>query len=144
MWERIEDRLALLELRVRGELPRRRAQAEAWGWLGSLDWTRTSTRRDHLRLEQRHRGRVEELLERVWPEWRSELAALDALGQPPTPAGWQAYRDAVRAGRVGVLPDRLNQKTATAAVAPHSKAGLTPERRAALGPVELTRDGSVR
>ena len=40
MWERDEDRLALLELIERGRLRRRKAQADAWFLLETLPWTR--------------------------------------------------------------------------------------------------------
>ena len=49
-----------------------------------------------------------------------------------------------RARRIASLPRRLNTKTATAYVAPHSKASLTDARRAPLQGVELTSDGIVR
>ncbi len=42
------------------------------------------------------------------------------------------------------LPERLNQRTAAAFLAAHSKASLSDDLRKALGPVEVTRDGLVR
>jgi len=42
------------------------------------------------------------------------------------------------------MPPRLNLRTAIALVGPHSKAGLSVERRQALAEVDLTRDGLVR
>lgn len=144
MWQRLEERLALLELLRVGRLPRRRAQDEPWTWLAALDWTRTGTRRGELVLDERHRDDVVGLLDRVWPEWREADRRLAAYGSPPTPKGWEALRDAERAAGLGELPDRLNRRTAAAAVAPHSKAPLTPSRRSALGDAEVTHDGSVR
>lgn len=144
MWERVEDRLALLELLSTARLPRRRSQQDAWTLLAEQDWTRTATRRDELVLDERHRGSIGAVLDRVWPDWREVDRALADSGRPPTPKGWEALRDAERAAQLGALPDRLNRRTAAAAVAPHSKATLTPARLAALGEAELTRDGSVR
>jgi len=46
----------------------------------------------------------------------------------PTPTDWRRLHDLLRAGRVGDLPERLNQRTATSAVAPHSKSTLSPVR----------------
>lgn len=144
MWESTTDRLALVELLRTGRLPRRRAQDAAWTWLASLDWTRTGTRRDELLLDDRRRDAVVELLTRVWPEWTAVDADLLSAGLPPTPKGLGTLLDQRRKARVGALPERINQRTAAAAVAPHSKATLTADRLSALGDAEVTHDGSVR
>jgi hypothetical protein len=144
MWEDVDHRLTLLELLETGKLPRRHAQFEAWEWLSQLSWTRTSTRRNELLLDPRHRSSIEELLDHSWPEWRPSLQALKESGLPPTPKGWQEYRDRERARQLGEVPGRINQRTAAAAIAEHSKATLTASRLAALGDPEVTRDGSIR
>jgi len=148
IWGPIAHRLALLELFVCGRLPyRRRAQAEVWDHLERLPWTRTGTRRETLELVESRRSTVAELLDRQWPEWQAVAEALADAGLPPTPSGLRDLDDLRRAEALEegpALPERLHHKTGAALVGPHSKATLTPRRRAALGSVELTRDGVVR
>lgn len=147
IWRPLDHKLALLELFVRGRLPRRRAQLEVWRHLDGLPWSRTATRRGVLELVDAHRTTVEALLDAHWPDWRAVAAALDDAGLPPTATGLRALEDLRRAEAVRegpTLPGRLHHKTGAALAGPHSKAALTPTRRAALGPTELTRDGIVR
>ncbi|WP_437670683.1 Wadjet anti-phage system protein JetD domain-containing protein [Sorangium sp. So ce131] len=144
MWHMAGERLALLELLVRGALRRRRAQAAAWDALAELPWTRRTGRRDELGLVEGRRGELAALLDRIWPAWGAGLAELTARGLPPTPDGWAALEDARRAEGLPALPDRLNRRTAAALAAPHAKAALTGRRLAALGDVEAMHDGSVR
>ena len=144
MWERDEDRLALFELLRLGRLRRRRTQAEAWALLAPLNWTRTSGRRHELELVEGYEPDLRALLERCWPDWERHAAELDRSNLPPTPKGWRELQDLRRAAQLGELPDRLNRRTATSAVAPHSKATLSTRRRAALGDTEITCDGAVR
>ncbi len=144
MWQTPEERLALLELLVRGSLKRRRAQAATFDALAELPWTRAAGRRDELGLVDARRSELVALLERVWPSWGEALAALTARGLPPTPEGWRRLEDAGRAEGMPVLPVQLNRRTAAALAAPHSKAALTERRLAALGDTEATHDGSVR
>jgi hypothetical protein len=144
MWQTTEERLALLELLVRGTLKRRRSQLATWNALAELPWARRTGRRDELGLVEDRRAELAALLARVWPAWGEGLAELTARGLPPTPDGWTALEDARRAEGVPALPRRLNRRTAAALAAPHSKATLTDRRLAALGDVEATHDGSVR
>jgi hypothetical protein len=144
MWQTPGERLALLELLVRGALKRRRAQTGSWDALAELPWVKRTGRREELGLVEERRGELVGLLERVWPAWSDALAALTARGLPPTPEGWTALEDATRAAGLPSLPERLNRRTAAALVAPHSKAALTERRIAALGDAEATHDGSVR
>lgn len=144
MWERDQDRLALLELIDTGRLPRREGQAEAWRTLIDVRWTRRTGRQEVVALVAEHRQAVVELLDRVWPDWRLARTTLAARGLDPTPTGWRLLQDTLRAEDLGTLPDRLNIHTATSSVAPHSKATMGAGRRAALGRTTLTRDGIVR
>jgi hypothetical protein len=144
MWQALADRLALLELLVKGRLKKRRAQAARWDALAELPWVRRTGRRDELSLVDARRGELVALLDRVWPAWGAGLAALTARGLPPTAEGWTALEDAVRAEALPTLPDRLNRRTAAALVAPHSKATLTERRLAAISGAEPMHDGSVR
>lgn len=144
MWEREEDRLALLELLEAGHLRRRTGQSEAWMLLAELPWTRRTGRRDEIELVAEHKEALTELLNRAWPGWKLESEALAARGLSPTPADWRRLQDLARAEEITGLPDRLNLRTATSAVAPHSKSGLSLVRRAALGDTTVTRDGIVR
>ena len=144
MWQTSAERLALLELLVRGTLKKRRAQAVVWDALAELPWVKRTGRRDELGIVNARRSELVALLERVWPEWADGLATLTARGLPPTPDGWAALEDALRAEGLPELPVRLNRRTAAALVAPHSKAALTERRLAALGDAEATHDGSVR
>jgi hypothetical protein len=144
MWQTAEERLALLELLVRGTLKRRRAQGATWDTLAELPWTRKTGRRDELGLVEDRRGELVALLARAWPAWGEALADLTARGLRPTPDGWAALGDARRAEGLPALPDQLNRRTAAALAAPHSKAILTERRLAALGDTETTHDGAVR
>lgn len=144
MWQTSAERIALLELLVRGTLKKRRAQTGPWEALAELPWVKRTGRRDELGLVDGRRGELVGLLERIWPAWSDGLAALTARGLPPTPEGWTALEDATRAAGLPALPERLNRRTAAALVAPHSKAALTERRIAALGEAEATHDGSVR
>lgn len=144
MWERDEDRLALLELLEAGSLRRRTGQGEAWTLLDQLPWTRRTGRRDEFELVPEHHNTLIELLDRVWPDWRLGSLALADRGLGPTPSDWRRLQDLLRADGVADLPERLNRRTATSAVAPHSKSNLSLIRRAALGDTTVTRDGIVR
>ena len=144
MWDRDENRLAVLELLHTGQLKRRESQREAWEWLSELPWTKSTGRRDEVALPTSMRSEVEDMLDRRWPEWRNAQARLVEAGLPATYEGWKKLRDMERADRVGALPPRLNARTAAAYVGPHSKAGLTDARRASLDGIEITRDGIVR
>src|SRR5690606_6445672 len=103
MWEREDDRLALLELLVAGTLRRRAGQAQAWALLADAPWTRRTRRRDELGLVPQHEATVVELLDRVWPDWRLAADALAARGLRPTPAAWRQLQDGLRAEDVARL-----------------------------------------
>ena len=143
-WKNDEHRLALLELHDGGRLRRREGQREVWAWLAELSWTRRTARRDELALVEGRRGDLEAMLDTRWPQWRETRERLASADLPITHEGWKTLQDEDRAKGTGPLPPRLNTKTATALVGPHSKAGLTDRRRQTLGDVELTRDGIVR
>jgi hypothetical protein len=144
MWQTPEERLALLELLVRGSLKLRRAQTTSYHALAELPWTRATGRRDEIALVGERRPELVTLIDRVWPTWGETLADLTARGLPPTPEGWVKLKDAHRAEGLPALPQQLNRRTAAALAAPHSKATLTDRRLAALGDVGTTHDGSVR
>lgn len=144
MWDRDEDRIALVELLRRGVLPRREAQTQAWLHLEALPWVRRAKRRGELELVEDHRRAIEDLLDRLWPQWRQWARWLEEASLPATPAGLRRLRDMQRAAGLGPLPDRLNLRTATSAVAPHSKSTLGASRREALGAMEIVRDAIVR
>jgi hypothetical protein len=144
MWERDEDRLALLELLESGRLRRRVGQGEAWTLLDQQPWTRRTGRRDEFELVPEYKNTVVELLDRVWPSWRLEREVLAERGLGTTPSDWRRLQDLRRAEGLAELPDRLNRRTATSAVAPHSKSSLSLIRRVALGDTTVTRDGIVR
>jgi hypothetical protein len=144
MWERIEDRLALLELLTMGVLRRRSAQLTAHTWLSELSWTLASGRRDEVALVLERRSELVALLNRVWPVWRDEHVALLEAGEPPTPAGWSRLADRQRSNALPDLPDRMNRRTAAAMTAPGSKSILTAARLDVLGGLEVVDDGLVR
>lgn len=145
MWKDEADRLALLELWASGSLKRRKAQGNAWDDLVRLPWTRRTSRRDELTLTDDHRADLEVLLDRSFPGWRELLAELGRHDLPPDLHGWKRLQQIHReADLPSTLPDRLNQRTATAAVGDHSKVTLGERLRAALGPIEVTRDGLIR
>jgi Wadjet protein JetD, C-terminal len=144
MWERDEDRLALLELLETGRLQRRAAQREAWGQLDSLPWTRRTGRRDEIELVLDQKHIIIELIGRVWPDWRAARELLAQRDLAPTPTDWRRLQDLLRAENRAGLPGRVNLRTAMSAVAPHSKSSLSVIRRTALGDTTVTRDGIVR
>jgi hypothetical protein len=144
MWQTLVERLALLELLECGSLTRREAQADAWDMLAELPWVRRTGRRKEVRLVAERHGELVSLLDRVWPEWRDVRAELNSRGLKPTPEGWMGLQDATRRESLSSVPERLNRRTAAALMAPHSKAGLTERRAAALGETTATHDGAVR
>jgi Wadjet anti plasmid transformation system JetA-like protein len=144
MWENDHDKIALLELYLTGRLPLRKRQADSWKTLAELPWTRKTRRRGELELVPEQRDKLQALLERVWHEWRLVAEGLAIRGLDVTPTGLSRLQDSLRAQAVPILPSRLNRRTATAAVAPHSKSTLTAVRRAALGETAVTGDGIVR
>lgn len=144
LWARDASRLALAELWRQGGLRRRLSQAEAYDELARLPWTRRTTRRDELALDPARRDALETLLDRAWPAWREAVARLEALGLPVDERGWRRLGDLERQGALPALPERLNVRTAAAAVAPHSKAALSEARLEGLRDVDLTRDGVLR
>jgi hypothetical protein len=144
MWAAERNRLALLELWESGRLLRRAAQEEAAEELLRLGWARRTRRGDVLQANERHRADVAAALGRVWPGWEEVLAALRGRGLPPTERGLRGLLAAQREEALPALPGRLNLRTATAAVAAHSKAALGHGQRGLLRDVELTRDGVVR
>jgi len=144
MWQTSEERLALLELLVRGSLKLRRAQTTSYHALAELPWTRATGRRDEIALVGERRPELVALIDRVWPTWGETLADLNARGLPPTPDRGIKLRDARRAEGLPTLPQQLNRRTAAALAAPHSKATLTARRLDALGNIETRHDGSVR
>ena len=82
MWERDEDRLALLELLEAGHLRRRTGQDEAWTLLDELPWTRRTGRRDEIELVPEHKATLVELLDRVWRGWSWAVRSLPVGGWP--------------------------------------------------------------
>jgi hypothetical protein len=144
MWNRIEDRLALLELLTAGALKRRTSQDAAFRWLAELSWTRASGRRDEIALAAASRVELVTLLDRVWADWREEHIALVEAGEPATPSGWARLSDRRRAQALPPTPERLNRRSAAAITAPGAKSTLTASRRAALGPTAVLADGIVR
>lgn len=145
MWEEDTERLALLELLEQRTLKRRKSQEKAWKWLSQLAWTRRTSRRDELRVVEEHGHELPALLDRVWPAWKDAQARLAAAELPPTDQGWRTLLDLERGRSVAKpLPSRLNRRTATAVVAPHSKSTLSAIRRETLVDVDLTRDGLIR
>ena len=76
MWERMEDRLSLLELLASGKLRRRATQSESFHWLSELSWTRATGRRDELTLVPEKRSELVSLLDLVWPSWQIEQVTL--------------------------------------------------------------------
>jgi hypothetical protein len=144
MWDRHEHRLALLELAVSGRLGRRKSQHQAWEHLAELPWTRRTGRRDELAIVESRRRELEMLLTQVWPEWAVVAAELKGAGLPISMQGWLRLQDIDRARVAKGLPSRLNHRTATALVGPHSKATLSTPRREALAGLDVMHDGTLR
>lgn len=144
MWDRIEARLALLELLSTGFLRYRKSQSEAFAWLSELSWTRATTRREEIELVSERKDELIAILDRAWPQWRYAHEQLLDAGLPVTPTGWAQATDAKRADALPDLPNRLNRRTAAAVVAPGAKSALTPSRRETLRTSEVVDDGIVR
>lgn len=145
MWYRPPYRLALLELFATGELRRRVSQAEAWDELNRLGWARRTSRRDELVVDPAHREDIAAVLDRCWPDWRGVLQRLEQYGLTANERGWKELQDRERVSTLPPAPPpQLNVRTATAAVAAHSKARLTELHRELLDGVDLTRDNAVR
>ena len=144
MWTDEVQRLALVELWATGSLKRRKAQSDAWDELARLPWTRRTSRQDEFALVEDRRGDLEALLDRVFSGWRATVADLRSRGLPEDLHGYRVLSEERRAVEVPAARQRLNQRTASAAVGVHSKVTLGRRLREALGPIEVTRDGLVR
>lgn len=144
MWDRPENRLALMELVVSGRLPCRKGQQQVWKHLADLPWTQRTRRRDELALVESRRQELERLLTQVWPEWPVVRTELTGAGLAITMKGWLQLQDIERARAAKGLPSRLNRRTATALVGPHSKASLSAPRREALADLDMMHDGTLR
>lgn len=144
IWESDEARLALLEMLTHGVLKRRRCQQEVFRVLSALPWTRITGRRDEIGVVESRRNELTELINRVWPSWQEVRAELVAADLALTPVGYGQLLDQRRAAELTRLPDRLNQRTAKALTASHSKAALTEVRRGALAGTKVTHDGAIR
>lgn len=144
MWHEPDHRTALLELLQTGKLTRRSAQKAAWQELLVLGWARRTGRATELSLAPAYRAEIERTLDRCWPGWRLVQAELIARSLPPTPAGLQQLDGQHRAERSGELPHRLNQRTAAAALAAHSKARLGAAARSRIDSSTLTTDYVIR
>jgi len=144
MWDRTEHRLALLELVVSGRLSCRKGQQRVWRHLADLPWTQRTGRRDELAVVEPRRHELERLLTQVWPEWRAVSDEMTGAGLPISMIGWRRLQDIERARAAKSLPSRLNRRTATALVGPHSKASLSALRLEALADLNVTHDGTLR
>lgn len=144
MWNRPENRLALMELLVSGHLRCRKGQQQVWKHLAELPWTQRTGRRDELAVVESRRQELEQLLSFVWPEWPAVRIELTDAGLPITMKGWQQLQDIERAQGARGFPSRLNRRTATAVIGPHSKAGLSATRRKALADLDMMHDGTLR
>ncbi|MCL2639210.1 MAG: hypothetical protein FWD53_00040, partial [Phycisphaerales bacterium] len=144
MWDKSEHRLALMELVVSGRLRCRKVQQEVWQSLEKLSWTQRTGRRDELAVVESYRHELERLLTQVWPEWRAVSVELTGAGLPVSLTGWLKLQDIEKARAAKNLPARLNRRTATALVGPHSKASLSTPRREALAGMDITHDGTLR
>src|SRR5262245_8788328 len=96
MWERDEDRLAVLELLEIGRLRRRAGQDEAWTLLAELPWTRRTTRRDEVEVVTEHRDTVSKLLDRLWPGWQVTSDLLASTSLTPKPRDGRDLQDRLR------------------------------------------------
>lgn len=140
MWQEPAHRLALLELLVRGELPRRVEQAEAWEELIRLGWTRRSGRVRLMTLEPSRRPRVEAALDSCWPGWRTVREDLEQEGLSPNPEGLRELENRRRCEHLpAALSGRLNRRTAAALVGGDSKGGPVQ-----IDGVQVSRDFLVR
>jgi hypothetical protein len=144
MWDRPEHRLALMELVVSGHLRCRKGQQQVWKHLAELPWTQRTGRRDELAVVESRRQELERLLTQFWPEWPAVRTELTGAGLPITMKGWLQLQDIERARAARGLPPRLNRRTATALVGPHSKASLSAPRREALADLDMMHDGTLR
>jgi hypothetical protein len=144
MWDLPEHRLALMELIATGRLRCRKTQQQAWEHLAELPWTQRTGRRDELSVVETRRHELERLLTQIWPEWLAVHAELTGAGLPASMLGWKRLQDIERARTATGLPSRLNRRTATALVGPHSKAGLSAPRREALANLNIMHDGTLR
>jgi hypothetical protein len=96
-------------------------------------------------LVEGHRSDLVGLLDRAFPDWRATVDALRDRGLAQDLHGYRALAEARRAATLPeTAPQRLNLRTATAALGAHSKATFGERLRAALGPIEVTRDGLIR
>jgi len=137
MWDRMEHKLALLELVATGQLRQRRNQITVWNWLTQLSWTRNSGRRDEIALDETRVSEGKRLLDQVWPEWPEVLVELESAGLSVSERGWRQLQDMERARAAVGLPPRLNRRTALAQVGGHSKTTLSRALQESLASTDL-------
>ena len=96
MWKEEVHQLALLELYARGVLRRRMNILEIWDELARMPWTRRTSRSGELALIPEHRGALEHLLDRCWPEWKEAARRLQEAGLPLDASGWKRLKEQER------------------------------------------------
>jgi hypothetical protein len=133
-----------MELVVSGHLRCRKGQQQAWNHLAELSWTKQTGRCDEIAIVESQRQELERLLTQVWPEWPRVQTELAGASLPISVKGWRQLQDIERARAAKGLPSRLNRRTATALVGPHSKASLSAPRREALAELAVMHDGTLR
>lgn len=143
MWERVEDRLALLELHLTGTLKRRQSQIAAWDFLVAAPWVRITGRRDEIALRDGADQTLVALLDRLWRSWKDEATNLAQRGFPPTPRGWISYCNEGRIDRLPNLPTRINRHTLAALTDSHAKVAKGYLARAGVAS-EPMRDNILR
>ena len=144
MWHEPDHRIALLELLQTGKLKRRGAQADAWQELLALGWARRTARETELSLVPAFRADLERTLDGCWSQWRTTQNELLERELPPTAEGLRKLDSQRRAERVSVLPSRINQRTARAALAAHSKARIPTPAQSRIEANTVTTDYLIR
>lgn len=138
--------LALARLWRSGHLRRGAATGAASDHAVAVGWATQTVRARDVALTTAGAEAIPQLLDRVWPDWRADLAALETASLPLTIEGMARLeaRRKLDALPVVNLPPRLNRRTVQARWARHSKASLDPVASAHLGSSILTTDDVVR
>ena len=145
MNEPADEAFAWLALLLEGRVSESPGTATVCELTRAAGWTSTATRRGEHVLVEGHRREIEDRLDRLWPGWRDDAAALREAGLKPSKTGWRSLRDiGRRAALPSGLPPTLNRRTAAAAVREHSKVQLNALDTDALANTTVTHDNLLR
>lgn len=143
-WANPHYRMALARLFVEGTLAKGTRVAPVVDHLLEVGWIARTPRRNVVQKVEQYSEAIEELLERVWPDWRDAVDALLAKGLSLTVEDLAKLRKQDALSDADILPPRMHRKTLAAILGLHSKAALPTDDVLRRHGVEATTDNLLR